>query len=61
MRVCVYMWGPLQGEVFIPLQFQVSTAFASFFGFTGQSVCSHLNKGAKPRVTVWQLGRLGLR
>lgn len=50
-----------QGEVFVPLQLHMSAAFAGLFGFTGQAVCSHLDEGAEPRVTVWQLGRLGLR
>lgn len=58
--VCAYS-GFSQGEVFIPLQLLVTTAFACFLGFTGQSVCSHLDEGAEAGVTVWQLGRLGLR
>lgn len=50
-----------QGEVFIPLQLKMSTAFACFFGFAGQTVGNHLNEGAQPGVAAWQLGRLGLR
>lgn len=59
---CVYVICGVssQGEVFIPLKLQVSTALACFFGFTGQSICSHLNKGAEPRVAVWRPGRLRL-
>ena len=50
-----------QGEVFIPLQLQVSTAFACLFGFAGQTIGSHLYERAEPRMAVWQLGRLRLR
>lgn len=59
----MFMWVMVfsQGKVFIPLQLEVSTAFACLFGFTGEAVCSHLDERAEPRVTVWQLGRLGLR
>lgn len=60
-KVSVWVTVRSQGEVFIPLQLEMSTAFACFFGFTGQAVGSHLHKGAESRVAVWQLGRLRLR
>lgn len=59
-RVCMHVCGLSQGEVFVPLQLLVSAAFARFFGFAAQPVCSHLHKGAEARVAAWQLGRLGL-
>lgn len=61
VKASVWVMVLSQGEVFIPLQLEMSAAFARFFGFTGQTIGSHLHKGAESRVAVWQLGRLRLR
>lgn len=45
-----------QGEVLVPLQLLVSTAFARLFGFAAQPVRGHLHEGAEARVTARQLG-----
>ena len=52
--------GCLQGEVLVPLELEVSTAFARLLCLAGQAVGSHLHKGAEPRATAGQLGGLWL-
>lgn len=56
--VCVVF---LQGEVFVPLQLEVSAAFARFFGLAGQAVGGDLDEGAEAGGSARQLGRLRLR